>query len=121
MRSRSNSARSDTSNGESGGAPIRSRSAWTQRPNNCAPTLISAATAAIVRSVSITRCAASRRYSGVYVLLFFVDPIKDILSGQFRQGNPPRRCPGYRVNLKRRPMCWWLHRTARLGNRCRQL
>ncbi len=57
------------------------------------------ATAAIVRSVSITRCAASRRYSGVYVLLFFVDPIKDILSGQFRQGNPPRRCPGYGVNL----------------------
>lgn len=22
---------------------------------------------------------------------------------------------------QRRPMCWWLHRTARLGNRCRQL
>ena len=63
------------------GSPIRARSWWIQRPNRCAPTLIPAATAAIVRSVPITRCAASRRYSGVCVLLFFVDPVKDILSG----------------------------------------
>ena len=43
-------------------------------------------------------------------LLFLVDPIQDILSGGPRQGNPPRRCPGYGVNLtskKPTPAAGW--------------
>ena len=95
-RSRSSSARSETSNGASGGAPIRSRSSWTQRPNSCAPTLISAATVAIARPVSITKCAASRRYSGVYVFRFFEVPIKDILSGSPLTREPAKTVSGLR-------------------------
>lgn len=59
------------------------------------PTWIAAVAAAIVGSVSITRCAASRRHSGVELLRFFAVPVKDILSEGPRQGNSPRRCPGY--------------------------
>src|SRR5699024_584296 len=55
-----------------GGGSRRSRSCRTQRPSSCAPTPISSATCAIGRSVSSTRAAASRRYSGVYLFRFAI-------------------------------------------------
>src|SRR5690606_18612145 len=74
---------------------------WTHRPSSCSPTPISRATAAIGRPVSITRCAASRRYSGVYDARFFLlVPITDILPD--RPANtqiPPGQCPESGVNL----------------------
>src|SRR5690606_39023977 len=100
-RSRSSSARSSPSNGASVPPPALPRSAWTHRPSSCSPTPISRATAAIGRPVSITRCAASRRYSGVYVARFFLlVPITDILPD--RPANtqiPPGQCPESGVNL----------------------
>src|SRR5690606_23578477 len=100
-RSRSSSARSSPSNGASVPPPALPRSAWTHRPSSCSPTPLSRATAAIGRPVSITRCAASRRYSGVYVARFFLlVPITDILPD--RPANtqiPPGQCPESGVNL----------------------
>ena len=66
-RRRSNSARSSASStAPVSPAAAASRARRTQRPSNCSPTPISAATCAAGRPVSITRRAACSRNSGVY-------------------------------------------------------
>lgn len=70
------------------------RSCWTHRRKSYAPTLMSLATAPIVRSVPITRRAASRRYSRWS--RFFVDPIEDILSRGSSATEPAKTLYGFR-------------------------
>src|SRR5699024_2285210 len=96
------SSRSVAANGASGpgAGPRRSRSCWTQRPSSCAPTSISSATCAIGRSVSSTRAAASRRYSGVYLFRFAITTTLPQVSTtrhlrrQHQEGKPRAPCRG---------------------------
>src|SRR5699024_4910697 len=92
-----------------GAGPRRSRPCWTQRPSSCAPTSISSATCAIGRSVSSTRAAASRRYSGVYLFRFAITTTLPQVSTtrhlrrQHQEGKPKDGCLGGGGALMNRP------------------
>src|SRR3954452_15447132 len=95
-RRRSSSARSSASSTRGvSSASAASRARRTQRPNNCSPTPISAATCATGRPVSITRRAACSRNSGVYFLRLpdirttFPQDQRSHQSGVHLQGSTP--------------------------------